>query len=391
MMYRAEKRKSNIVIFGMGNNGMIIKSMLDSLGLSVLCFCDNDIRKHGTLYQDVACISMDELSKLPKEIIIFISNRNEEQANEISEHLKMKGFLHVYFLGMLMKFIPKIKDLNVLSKFVPMGHFYSLYPDFNEIKAKETEIFDADKTIRDINLNESEQFKILDLMSDFYSSIPNWLDIEDKTVSQLRYRWGNSSFSPADTIALHCMLRLIRPKRMIEVGSGYTSAITLDTNEFYLNKEIELTFIEPYPQTLKKILKQDDTITLIEKKLQDVAAETFETLEAGDILFIDSTHVSKIDSDVNYLFFEIFPRLKKGVIIHLHDIEYPFEYPKEWILKGLVWNEAYLLRAFLQNNNNYKIMFFQSMVRKKYKDLFLEKWNFNMPIHGGSIWLRKDK
>lgn len=113
-------------------------------------------------------------------------------------------------------------------------------------------------------------------------------------------------------------------------------------------------------------------------------------MEEGDVLFIDSIHVSKVGSDVNYLFFEISPRLKKGVYIHLHDIFYPFEYPKEWIFSGKVWNELYLLRAFLQNNYNYKILFFQNIMEKRHKDKFMEKWPLNAPIHGGSIWLQKN-
>ncbi len=131
------------------------------------------------------------------------------------------------------------------------------------------------------------------------------------------------------------MLRILSPKKFIEVGSGFTSAVTLDTNEFYLDNKIELTFIKPNANLLKSILKKTDNINLIEKGLQDVPLDVFEQLESGDVLFIDSTHVSKIGSDVNYLFFEILPRLKKGVYIHLHDIFYPFEYPKQWILDGM--------------------------------------------------------
>ncbi|MNO27495.1 hypothetical protein D3C76_173710 [compost metagenome] len=166
---------------------------------------------------------------------------------------------------------------------------------------------------------------------------------------------------------------------MIEVGSGFTSVVTLDTNEFYLNSSIELNFIEPNP----KILKVTDKINLIESKLQEVPIEYFEKLESGDVLFIDSTHVSKIDSDVNYLFFEISPHLKKAVYFHIHDIFYPFEYPKQWIMDGMIWNEQYLFESIFTNNSDYSIVFFQNMMEQKYLSVFAEKWPLNLPITGG--------
>lgn len=234
------------------------------------------------------------------------------------------------------------------------------------------------------------QIAILKKMIELYESIPKWDDISvPNGTSNLRHRYGNSSLSPGDAIGLHCMLRILQPKRMIEVGSGYTSAVTLDTNEYYLDNKIQLKFIEPYPELLQSLLKEEDEIELFTKGLQDIPLDTFEQLEDGDILFIDSTHVSKIGSDVNYLFFQILPRLNKGVYIHLHDIFYPFEYPKHWIYSGMIWNELYLLRAFLQNNNDYEIIFFQNMMEKKHMNIFMEKWPLDSPVHGGSIWLRK--
>lgn len=91
-------------------------------------------------------------------------------------------------------------------------------------------------------------------------------------------------------------------------------------------------------------------------------------------MFVDSTHVSKTGSDVNYLFFEIIPRLNPGVIIHLHDIFYPFEYPHKWLKQGMVWNELFLLRSFLQYNDNYEILYFQNMIEKLYKTKLESVW-----------------
>ena len=97
---------------------------------------------------------------------------------------------------------------------------------------------------------------------------------------------------------------------------------------------------------------------LRQQTLQSVGVEVFEELGRGDILFIDSTHVSKLGSDVNYLFFEILPRLRSGVRVHIHDVFFPFEYPPKWIAKGIAWNENYLLRGFLQYNDKFRIVLF---------------------------------
>ena len=123
------------------------------------------------------------------------------------------------------------------------------------------------------------------------------------------------------------MIRHIEPNRIIEVGSGFSSCLILDTNDLHFDGRIATTFIEPYPELLKSLVAEGDesASTLLPVRLQDVDLSVFEELNRGDILFIDSTHVSKIDSDVNYLFFEILPRLSSGVYIHFHDIFYPFE------------------------------------------------------------------
>ena len=126
-------------------------------------------------------------------------------------------------------------------------------------------------------------------------------------------------------------------------------------------------------------------------KQSSLLGRMFAQLQENDILFIDSTHVSKLNSDVNRIIFNILPALKKGVLIHFHDIFWPFEYPKTWVKEGRAWNEAYLLRAFLEYNTDFEILFFSH-----YTHLFNREWiAANMPLFlnnlGGNIWLRKTK
>jgi hypothetical protein len=127
---------------------------------------------------------------------------------------------------------------------------------------------------------------------------------------------------------------------------------------------------------------------VIEKKSQEVDLEVFKQLEKGDVLFIDSTHVAKTGSDVNFILFSILPVLKKGVLIHFHDIFFPFEYPKKWVYRGNNWNETYFLRAFLMYNTNFKIKLFSHYMHRFHQDTFKE-----MPLSyknpGGNIWIEK--
>lgn len=167
----------------------------------------------------------------------------------------------------------------------------------------------------------------------------------------------------------------------------------LDTNENYFKNKIQLLFIEPYPDLLFSLIKPTDyiKIKLLKNKLQEVNHKIFKSLKENDILFIDSTHVSKFNSDVNNIFFKILPILNKGVIIHFHDIFYPFEYPFTWLKEGIFWNEIYLLKAFLQFNKTFKILFFNDYLYYKYKNYLLN----NLPLYeknsGGSLYIQKVK
>ena len=123
--------------------------------------------------------------------------------------------------------------------------------------------------------------------------------------------------------------------------------------------------------------------------MQDVDVGRFAALEANDILFIDSTHVSRIDSDVNRIFFEILPRLAAGVLVHLHDVFYPFEYPREWVYEGRAWNENYVLRAFLQYNRAWEIRFFNNYLARRHPEAFFGALPLARENPGGSIWLAR--
>lgn len=152
-----------------------------------------------------------------------------------------------------------------------------------------------------------------------------------------------------------------------------------------------ITHIEPYPKILKQIFGEFNSLDLHQNRLQEIPISLFERLEANDILFIDSTHIAKVNSDVNKIVFDILPALKKGVFIHFHDIFYPFNYPQEWLKEKRAWNESYILRAFLQYNENFEIVFFNTCLNHFYPSEFAKTLPLSQKNTGGSIWIKKIK
>lgn len=279
-------------------------------------------------------------------------------------------------------------ELVTLKRFAPPGHFSSPIPSLDEVRRDESRIFESvPRDIIGVELHESEQLTLLDEIAHFYTDIP----FQSHKVEGLRYYFENPAYSYSDAIILYGMIRYLKPQRIIEVGSGFSSCVTLDTNELFFNGSISTTFIEPYPHLLMSLVKENDKerIRMLPSRLQDVDASEFEALRANDILFIDSTHVSKINSDVNRIFFEILPRLSPGVHIHFHDISYPFEYPKEWVYEGRAWNEAYMLRTFLQYNTAFRIVLMNTFMERYHESFFQERMPLCLKNIGGSIWIRK--
>jgi hypothetical protein len=267
------------------------------------------------------------------------------------------------------------------------GHYHSPIPSLDEVHKDGDRLWRVPRTLPGIELREEAQLALLDQFADYYKDLP----FPEQPLPERRYHLDNAVFAYADGITLYCMLRHVRPQQIIEVGSGYTSAAMLDTNELCLGNSVRFTFIEPYPERLYSLLRPEDRerTTVIEKRAQDVPVETFCSLRSGDILFIDSTHVAKIGSDVNYLIGEVLPLLDVGVYIHFHDVPYPFEYFREWIDKGIAWNEAYMVRAFLLFNRTYEIEFFNTYLEHFHVDWFKKNMPLCLRNTGGSLWLRK--
>jgi len=272
------------------------------------------------------------------------------------------------------------------ASFVPPGHYYSPTPSNDDIEEFGRRVTPVGP-LPGIDLNEEGQLTILRELARFYPSMP----FTDNGSPGFRYRFENPSYSYADGVFLHTMLRYLRPKRVIEVGSGYTSALTLDTNEHFLDGSVDCCFIDPHPELLLSLITDGDRnrSRVIHSRLQDVDLALFDSLEARDVLFIDSTHVSKVNSDVNYLFFEILPRLASGTMVHIHDVFPSFEYPLDWLRAGRAWNEQYVLRAFLEFNTGFKIRLFGAHMILRHPDWFRAHMPLCLKNPGGAFWMER--
>jgi hypothetical protein len=273
-------------------------------------------------------------------------------------------------------------------RFVQAGHYYSPIPSREQIRADAQPLATArPRQIPGIDLKEEEQLALLEELKVFYRELP----FPKKKIPGRRYFFENPAYSYSDAICLYGMLRHVRPRRIIEVGSGYSSCVTLDTNELFFDNRIACTFIEPFPALLHSLIEPGDRarVEIIASPLQKVDVTRFQELDENDILFIDSTHVAKLGSDVNYIFSEILPSLRRGVYVHFHDIFYPFEYPAAWLYEGRVWTEAYVLRAFLAFNSAYDIVLFNTFLEHFHRAEFERCMPLCLENEGGSIWLRR--
>lgn len=278
--------------------------------------------------------------------------------------------------------------LNPFDLSSPITHFYSPIPSKNDIEIGLMMSKNNENQFLGIDFNEGHQKSFFNSLTKHYDLFDFPLFKKDKYL----YFSQNDMYGLSSGILLFSIMLELRPKRIIEIGSGFSSALMMDTSAHFLDGKVKLTFIEPFPDRLKMLMSNSniENVEIIKKRIQDVETKVFSDLEDGDILFIDGSHISKIGSDVNKIFFEILPRLKKGVLIHIHDIFFPFEYPESFLRKGIYWNELYILRAFLQYNDTFEIEFFNTFFFNQNPDLSIAYPKFTKDL-GGCFWMSKKK
>ncbi len=267
------------------------------------------------------------------------------------------------------------------------GYHGSTIPSIKQVEKNNNNIYGVLSIGNDgIQLNEGNQQLLLQVFADYYKDFSPSMNLTNGKL----YHYNNTLYGFNDAFILYCMLRHFKPNQIIEVGSGYSSALMLDTAaELLLNTQF--TFIDPYSKTIMDVINRNPVgeYKLLRKEVQRINLETYTILEANDILFIDTSHVVKIGSDLSTLFFSVLPSLKKGVIIHIHDIWYPWEYPKSMIKEGRAYNEIYFTRAFLQYNSSFEIIFFSSFLESRQKKFIIDNMPGYFKDSGKSLWLRK--
>jgi len=264
----------------------------------------------------------------------------------------------VYISGRVLELVRRVgiqkfplcrKALLDIGVFPIRDHYFEPQFNFNEIKHS----FSEDRNLPGINWNIPEQLKMLDKLS-FSEELKN-TPTEKK--NNLEFYLNNDSFLSGDAEYWYQLIRLKKPKRIFEVGSGNSTLMAINAikknkaeNSDYKCKHL---CIEPFEAPwLEKT-----GVTVVRDKIESLDISFFSELESGDILFIDSSHVIKPEGDVLFEYLQLLPTLNNGVIVHIHDIFSPKNYPDIWLRENIwLWNEQYLLEAFLSHNSSWKII-----------------------------------
>ncbi len=376
------------VVFGAGNQGRIAVRMLDFVEIEVKAVFDSVVGKEIEGRNAKSLEHVDLYNA--KAVCIVTPARNVTDVwNILKNHFDLVTDMQIF--DWMMYLVPDKENSIFTGRGIlhPFNFYDSPYLSKTEWMSYEDTV-DRWLEIKDIDLNAENQKRQL---GDFKKYYTDYQDILSGECSKLRYTEDNDMFSLPDAALLHSMIRKHKPKHIIEIGSGYSTFVMLDTVEYFMEDDCAITCIEPYPDRLLSGLKNgDQEKTVIYKQfVQSVPLEVFQTLEEGDILFIDSSHVAKMGGDVLWEFFHILPSLNPGVIIHIHDMFYPFIYPLSWLQEGRAYNEAFIVRAMLMDSVRYEILFWNDMMIKECHEEYLKNWKREYDLYGGSLWLRKKR
>jgi uncharacterized UPF0146 family protein len=257
------------------------------------------------------------------------------------------------------------KTLLSVGVFPIIDHYYD--PLFNPKHLQRSS--DIERSLH-IDWNIQEQLSMLNS----FNYQREFDVIPDNFVNITEFYFNNGAFESGDAEYWYNIIRYKKPKKIIEIGSGQSTKMAQlaikanqKTDSSYQCKHI---CIEPYEMPwLERI-----GVEVIRKKVEEIGVEFFQQLDENDILFIDSSHIIRPQGDVLFEYLELLPSLKKGVIVHIHDIFSPREYPRQWLVdRVLFWNEQYLLEAFLMSNNNWKIIGALNFLKHNYFEQLKEK------------------
>ncbi len=236
--------------------------------------------------------------------------------------------------------------LHVLPK-----HYYSPIPDY-EWLAEHKDLWTNRIELHGVEWNLDRQLAWLsDVCAPYYTEVRGLEFYNRATADQ----WG-PGFGAIESQVLHCVMRSFAPRRIIEIGSGVSTACMSESvrmNEQDGKPRSEITCIEPFPRPVFSSLRG---VRHIKQLCQQVPLSLYRELESGDLLFIDSSHAVKTGSDVVKIYLEIIPNLAPGVIIHIHDVYLPYVYPRDALTHVFGWQEMAMLAALLTNNDRLSVL-----------------------------------
>jgi len=250
-------------------------------------------------------------------------------------------------------------------------HYYEPLPDFRSITPEQ---INRCRAYPAIEFNWDEQLALLKELSHYRDEL-----------QEIDFDFDNGYFSGFDAAVYYALIRQLKPRRIVEIGGGYSTQIA--HKALAVNGEGELTCIEPFPE--QRLNGAKLKIELITKRVEEIDLDFFSSLTANDILFIDSSHTVKFGSDVCYEFLEVMPRIARGVWVHVHDIFFPHDYPAEWLInRRLALNEQYLLEAFLAFNTTFATQLANYWLCLEHLDATARLWtNANHPA--SSFWMKR--
>ena len=274
-------------------------------------------------------------------------------------------------------------------------HFYSPMPDIKDLEQRN--VWERKSPLAGIDFRTEEQVEFMKRLGRSYGDECAWP--ENATKDPFQFHTHNGCFGFGCAAMLHCMIRHHKPRRLIEIGSGYSSLVisaALRRNADESPKHsCHYAIVDPYPgETIQRRLPL--LSEMVKKRAELVPAEFFDTLKDNDILFVDSSHTVRIGGDVNHLILDILPNLSPGVVVHFHDIHLPYEYHRVYATNPafrVFWTEAYLLQAFLAHNNHWEILLGMAyLMAERMSDFESAFPHFDIKknwSNSGSFWIRR--
>jgi Sulfotransferase family/Methyltransferase domain len=263
-------------------------------------------------------------------------------------------------------------------------HYYFPVPDTRQL---DDAFWASTSSLRGLDMREDYQLELVRNSFAAFADECRTLFSSETTNGRGSPSLDNDMFGGTDALALYCMIRHFAPRLIVEVGAGLSTRVAAAAAQ--RSGGCRLISIEPFPSNDLRAGGPDLT-TLIEKTVQEVDLGLFDELKENDILFIDSSHMVKIGSDVVHLLLEVVPRLNPGVIVHIHDIYLPRQYRREWVLQDLrFWTEQYLLQAFLAFNTDFEVLLCNNFFEERYPGVLREVFPESPWWGGGSFWMRR--